>query len=67
MKLDKIESLGHGVTRMHAAGVGYADVAARYRTNLQGWDVEVQQTNVQDATALDQMVLAFRRSEGMDA
>jgi len=66
MKLDKIESLGQGVTRLHAAGVGYADVAARY-SDTQGWDVEVRQTNVQDAAALDQMVLSFRRSEGMGA
>jgi len=67
MKLDKIESLGQGVTRLHAAGVGYVDVASRYSTNTQGWDVEVQQTNVQDSAALDQMVLAFWKSEGMEA
>jgi hypothetical protein len=65
MELSKVESLGHGITRIHAYDIGFADVAAVYSDRTEGWDVEVQQCNVANPRELAQMIEAFRRLEGL--
>jgi hypothetical protein len=63
LKHVQIVSLGRGVTRIGCANVGFADVAANYVDG--GWDVEVQQTNIDDAEQLAALVQEFRKTEGL--
>jgi hypothetical protein len=58
-----IESLGNGKVRVHVPGVGYADLSAVYADTAQGWTVEVEQTNITDAAALEQIVREYRDKE----
>jgi hypothetical protein len=64
IKLDRMESLGRGVTRLHAPGFGFADVAAVYAAGS-GWTVEVQRTNIEDPRDQQGLVALFRQAEGM--
>jgi hypothetical protein len=63
LKHVQIVSLGRGVTRIGCANVGFADVAAVYSND--GWDVEIQQTNIDDAEQLAALVAEFKRTEGL--
>ena len=65
--ITSVESLGRGVTRLHTAGYGYADVSALYSAATPGWTVQIEQTNIQDPDVQHAVLAEFRRMEGLEA
>jgi hypothetical protein len=65
-KITRVQSLGHGRTRIGAVGHGFMDVSATYADNPQGWTVSIEQTNITDPRVREEILSEFRVMEGLE-